>query len=186
MTQEEQATADAAAAKAKADAEAAANATKMRTYSDEEFKKVVAERQEAKEKLRLLEEEKRKAADEKAKAEGKTAELLERSEKELSAIKAERDTLTADVAKYREKQEALKKSLLEKITDADLRTVGEKLDVDALAILVDKSIKKIEPSGKHQIGKDNGEFISRAQAAAMSQEEMRVNLDKVNKSMPQW
>lgn len=136
----EQAAADAAAAKAKADADAAANAN-QKSYSEEEFKKVVAERQEAKAKLKefevriaAIDEEKKKASEKDLTKD----QLIAQREQELAALKAEKDTLTADVAKYREKQEALKKSLLEKITDADLKKLGEKLDVDELTIFVEK------------------------------------------------
>lgn len=137
---EEKAAADAAAAKAKADAEAAAAIT-HKTYSEEEFKKVVAERQEAKAKMKEFESKIAEIEEAKKKAAEKDLtkdQLIAQREQELAALKAEKETLVVEATKFREKQEALKKSLLEKITDADLKKFGEKLDVDELSTYVEK------------------------------------------------
>lgn len=118
--------------------EAIVNEYGIKVYSDEEMQDAINRRQDALNKLRAKEEAEKKASEEDAKKKGKFEQLLSEREKELAALKAEKETLATDVAKFREKQEALKKTLLEKITDADLKKFGEKLDVDELTLYVEK------------------------------------------------
>ncbi len=131
MTTEEQAAAD--AAKAKADAEANKNQSKV--YSEEEFKKLVAERDKAKEKLRARDEEDKKVADQKAIDEGRTKELLLQREQELLDVKKKNVV-------FEEQQAKLRQGLLDKITDPSLKALAEKLpEIADVQVFVDLHTK---------------------------------------------
>lgn len=91
-----------------------------KTYSEEEFKKVIAERDKAKEKVRKIEEDEKKALEAKAIEEGKLKEVLTAKEAELEAMKAK-------AAAYEASQAKLKEQTLAKITDEKMRSVAAKL-----------------------------------------------------------
>ena len=140
MTDAEKAAADAeAAAKAKADAEAAAKAN-QKQYSEEELKKVIAERDKAKEKLRAKEEEEKKAKEDAEIANGRAAELLKQRDAEL----AEAKKIVAAVA---EREQKLRESLLNKLTDEmDKKVAANVSDLDTLSAFVESRTK--QPPGK--------------------------------------
>jgi hypothetical protein len=135
MTAEEQAAADAAKVKADAEAKAKAEADAkdkgQKTYSEEAFKQLIAERDAAKEKARLYDEEKakaeaeaKKASDEKAIAEGNAKKLL--AEREAALTEAQKK-LTA----YEEADKATRQAAIGRLTDPKLKEVAEKLPTTA-------------------------------------------------------
>ena len=135
MTVEEQAAAD--AAKAKADAEASTNQPKM--YPEEEVKKLIAERDKAKEKLRAREEEEKKAKEEAAVANGQAAELLKQRDAELAEAKK---IVTAAL----EKEQKLRESLINKLSDDVDKSVASNIkDLDTLNAFVEKQTKQPDP-----------------------------------------
>lgn len=130
----EEKAADAAAQQAEVEAQKQADA--KRTYSDEEFKKLVAERDRAKERLRLIDEAAKKAEEDKKIQEGKAQELL--AEKQLRL-----DELEAKAKAYEEQQGKLRDSLLGKLTDEADKIAGESIkDLDKLSRYVELRTQK--------------------------------------------
>lgn len=82
-----------------------------RTYSESEFKELVAQRQALKDQLRKREEDDKKVADAKLADEGKLKELLVIKEKELSDLAPLKDKL----AKYEAMEEAQREKLLKEL-----------------------------------------------------------------------
>lgn len=107
------------------------NAGNVKVWSDDEVKKIIEERDKAKEKVRKREEEEKKQKDEKAIEEGRLKDVLTEREtevKELRAYKAQRD-----VAEKLERDE-----LLAKIKDEGDKKIAEVLSVDLLRQYVAK------------------------------------------------
>ena len=147
-----------------AEAEAQKQAEKSKTYSEEEFKRLIGERDKAKERLRLIDEAAKKASEEKQIQEGKAQELLAEKQKRL-------DELEAKAKLYEEQQGKLRESLLGKLTDEADKIAGEAIvDLDKLSRYVElRSQNKGEPfAGKGQgkpgkldvssLGKNYGEI----------------------------
>lgn len=148
MTPEEIA---AESAKANAEAEAKKRAGQNKVWDNAEVQKIIAERQEAKDKLRKLElaEEKaqakaKKEADDKLIADGKTSELLTTTQAELSSTK---QRLEAFIAKETLRRE----DAIKKLTKPETKALAEKLtDADDILRLVEleKTENKIVPHNK--------------------------------------
>jgi len=136
----EEAKAD-AEAKAKADAEASKSATK--SYSEEQFKELIAERDKAKEKLRKIEEDKKKAEETKAIEEGKLKEVLASKEAELAAANKKAEAYEAQQTKLRE-------SYLSKLSDEDKELASDIHDLDRLKKFVDKISPQPSTENKSQ------------------------------------
>lgn len=85
-----------------------------------ELKKVIAERDKAKAKLREREEEDRKALEAKALEEGKLKELLTSKENELSELKKFKDSVEAE-------RQAQRAKVLDSITDSGVKKFAEKM-----------------------------------------------------------
>lgn len=98
-----------------------------KTYSEEEFKKAVAERDKAKTKLREREEEDRKAAEAKTIEDGKLKEVLAARDAELTELRKKIDAVEAARQERRAKA-------LDRVADPVLRKFAEKL-TDAEEIL---------------------------------------------------
>ena len=118
--------------------EPSGSTTTTKTYSEEEFKKVIAERDKAKEKVRLIEEAEKKALEAKAIEEGKAKEMLAAKDAELATVKAKAEA-------YEAMQEKLKKQALEKVPP-ELRHIAEKLSAEDALEFADKlSTNKVKP-----------------------------------------
>jgi hypothetical protein len=139
-------------------------AEKSKSYSEEEFKKLIGERDKAKERLRLIDEAAKKATEEKQIQDGKAKELL--AEKEARLVELE-----AKAKAYEDQQGKLRESLLGKLTDEADKIAGESIqDLDKLSRYVElRSQNKGEPfAGKgqgkpgkldiHSLGKNYGEI----------------------------
>ncbi len=127
MTQEEQQAAD--AAKAKAEAEAG-----KKTYSEEQMKELIAERDKAKEKLRKIDEEKKKLDEQRLVDEGKTKELLTQRESELLEARKKAEKLDT--------YEKTRREILEgKLLDDD-KPFTSSMDLDTLEKFVEKQSKQ--------------------------------------------
>lgn len=115
----------------------------VRTYSDEAFKQLIAERDEAKKKARAYEEAEKKLADEKLLSEGKAKELLEAREKELADVKLKAEAL--------EKAEAERKQrLIGLITSESIKGIAQKLTSNEIEALVKEQEQKVKTdAGKH-------------------------------------
>jgi chromosome segregation ATPase len=136
---------------------------KQKSYSEEEFKKLIGERDKAKERLRLIDEAAKKAAEEKQISEGKAQELLAEKQKRL-------DELEAKAKLYEDQERTLRESLLGKLNDEADKLVAPHLSVAELTKLVElRSQNKGEPfAGKGQgkpgkldvnsLGKNYGEI----------------------------
>ena len=119
-----------------------------RNYSEDEFKEVVQQRQELKERLRALEEAESKrqadikaAAEQKAIEEGKMKEVLDAKEKELESLKAK-------AVAYEEQQAKLRKSLVAQLEDdTDKKVAKEIASLDVLQEFVDA--RKQDKSGPY-------------------------------------
>jgi hypothetical protein len=101
-------------------ADAPVKAADPKTFSEEEFKKVIAERDKAKERLRKIEEDEKKAAETKAIEEGRIKEVLASTEAKL--VEAEKKAKA-----YEESQAKLREKALANIKDVDMRKIAEKL-----------------------------------------------------------
>ena len=97
--------------------------TPTKTYSEEEFKKAVAERDKAKAKVREIEDRDKKALEDKAIEEGKLKDVLSQKEAKLAELQAKIDA--ADAVRQERRAKAL-----EKVTDPVMRKVAEKLTDD--------------------------------------------------------
>ena len=102
-----------------------------KTYSEDEFKKVIAERQEAKEKARKYEEEKQKAEEEKAIADGKLADVLATTKEENKALKAFKEA-------REEEDRAMREELIGKLSDDDKEIATDIANLSKLRKFVDK------------------------------------------------
>lgn len=135
MTPEEQA---AEAAKVAA-AEAARKAAEaVRTYSESEFKEVIAARDEAKRKLREREEIEEKAKQAKLLEEGKLKELLEAKQKEIESLSALKEKLAKfeeREAKRAEAEAKHKEALLAKLPE-EKRPLYKDVPIEALEDVV--------------------------------------------------
>lgn len=124
------------AAKAEAEANArkqldaaleAAKAVGLKIYNEDQFKEVIASRDEAKRKLREHDEAEKKAKDEKMIADGKLQELLKEREDELAQERQAKAQLAEKAGAYEAQQKALREQALGKITDPRARAIAEKL-----------------------------------------------------------
>ena len=115
--------------KVKADAEASKSATK--TYSEEQFKELIVERDKAKDKLRKIEEDRKKAEEAKAIEEGKLKEVLASKEAELAVANKKAEA-------YEAQQQKLRESYLSKLSDEDKELASDIHDLDKLKKFVDK------------------------------------------------
>lgn len=117
---------------------------KPKSYSEEQFKELVGQRDALKTRLRALEDDakKRIEADEEAKKqkaieEGKLKDILTETEAKLK-------TLSEKAEAYEKQQEKLRKSLISKISDKDLKAIAEDIgDLDKLQLFVDKHTKDL-------------------------------------------
>lgn len=101
-------------------ADAPVNTASPKTYSEEEFKKAVAERDKAKERLRLIDEETKKAAEAKAIEEGRIKEIL--ADREAKLAEAEKKAKA-----YEESQAKVREKALANIKDPELKKFAEAL-----------------------------------------------------------
>jgi len=159
-----------------------ATADKTTKYTIEEViaerDKAFKERDKAKETIRKREEADAKAAEEKMKADGQLKELLEKTQAERDALKSKADAFEIQQTRIRE-------SLLAKLSDAD-KKIAEKLnDIDDLSAFVSRLTEsKAEPYNLQQKSTPNEpEYYTKAQIDAMTPEQVRANLEKVNKSL---
>jgi hypothetical protein len=120
--------------------DAPVNSSTPKNYSEEEFKKVIAERDKAKEKLRKIEEDEKKAQEQKAIEEGRIKEVL-------SATEAKLATAEQKAKAYEEMQKDLRDKALSNIKDAEMRSAAEDItDLKKLIAFSEKVSKtKIEP-----------------------------------------
>lgn len=139
--QQAEAAEKAKAEEAKKAAEAAGKKSDDKTWSDDEVKKIIAERDKAKEKLRVQDEEKRKAEEAKAIEEGKLKEVLASKETLLAEVQAK---LTA----YQEAEKADRETLLSQIKDEGDKKIGSELSTANLRLYVEKISKTSGPSEK--------------------------------------
>ena len=144
MTPEEQAAETARVAAAEAARKAAESA---RTYSESEFKEVIAARDEAKRKLREREEAEEKIKQAKLLEEGKLKELLEAKQKELESLQPLKDKLAkleAKEAQLLEAEAKRKESLLAKLPEEKRKLYSEA----SLSILEDivASLAQVDPT----------------------------------------
>lgn len=141
MTPEEQAVAD--ATKAKADAEAS-----KKTYTEEQMKELIAERDKAKEKLRKIDEDRKKFEDAKLIEEGKTKELLAQRDAEL--VEARKEAEEAKAYKAQKLQ-----SLMSMLSDDD-KEFAEGMNLEKLEKFVEKQTKTTQqanpPNGQWKPG----------------------------------
>jgi len=120
----------------KADASSQQSSDKTKSYSEEEFKAVVAQRDEIKKKLRDIEEAERKVSEAKKVEDGKAKELLAEKEKLLEVANSQLENLKKNM-------DALRQELIGKIPDPELKALAEKLpDLADIQKLVEKSQQK--------------------------------------------
>jgi hypothetical protein len=127
--------------------QAAEAATKSRTYSESEFKEVVAARDEAKRKLREREEAEQKIQQAKLLEEGKLKELLEAKNKEIESLSNLKDKLAKfeeREAKRAEVEAKHKESLLAKLPE-EKRTLYADVPLEALEDVV-QSLTQPDPT----------------------------------------
>ena len=118
---------------------ASSKAVEPKTWEDSEVKKIIAERQEFKQKLREIEEAKQKADEQKAIEEGETKKILEQRTAELATERKQREALEEKAQKYEEQQTQMRVKALERIADKDLRAIAEKLpDLSDVVAFADK------------------------------------------------
>lgn len=163
----EQAAAD--AAKAKADAEAQKKVDEKKTWPDDEVKKIIEERDKAKEKARKYDEEKRKTEEAKAIEEGKLKDVLAQKEVELSEALKKAEA-------YEAQQKALRDGLLSKVNDPKLKSIAEELSISKLQEFVDTlNTEKGNPfSGKHGAAGDRTSEYERLPAETYPQYQARI------------
>ena len=119
----------------KADASSQQSSDKTKSYSEEEFKAVVAQRDEIKKKLRDIEEAERKVSEAKKVEDGRAKELLAEKEKLLEVANSQLEILKKNM-------DALRQELIGKIPDPELKALAEKLpDLADIQKLVEKSQK---------------------------------------------
>ena len=123
LTAEEQVAAD--AAKAKAEADAGKKPDNSKTWPDDEVRKIIEERDKAKQKLRAVDEEKKKAGEQKAIEEGKLKEVLAQKEAELAEAQKKAQA-------FEDQQKVFRDGLLSKITDPKLKSIAEELSIAKL------------------------------------------------------
>jgi hypothetical protein len=141
-------------------AEAEAGTEAKRSYSEEEFKKLVSERDKAKERLRLIDEAAKKAEEEKLVTEGKAKELLAQKEAELSDLKAK-------ATAYEEQERTLRESMTAKLTDEADKLVAPKLSVAELTKLVELRQQK-----------QAGPYTGKGTAQADKPERLKLDLSR--------
>jgi hypothetical protein len=123
------------AAKQKADAEAKAKAellelaqkSGVKIYEESVVKDIIAGRDEAKRKLREREEADKKASEAKMIEEGKLKDLLAQRDAELAQERQTARQLQERADAFEAQQKAIRDAALNKITDAKLRAIAEKL-----------------------------------------------------------
>jgi len=121
----------------KADADSQAKDT--RTYSDEEFKKVIAERDKAKERLRLIDEDARKKIEAEQLEKGEAKKLLEQKETELAELRKTKES-------YEKQQATLRDSYINALPDEADRMAAKYIpDIAELKEFVDKKVKPGPP-----------------------------------------
>lgn len=123
MTEEEKVAADAAQAKADAEAKKA----EPKNYSEEEFKKVVGDRDKAKKELKEIRDAEEKAKADKLKADGEYKTLLDQKETELAEKAKLLETLQASADASKAKEEKLKTDAIGKLKDPTLKDLATKL-----------------------------------------------------------
>lgn len=124
----------------------------QKTYTRDEYRKILSEKKEAKAKadqlakeLASIREAEEKAKNEKAIADGKAKDLLAEREKELATAK---ERLKA----YEKQEQELRDDLLGQIKDKEIKAIGEKLDLADLRKLVEKSTGQSPFSDKTKTG----------------------------------
>jgi hypothetical protein len=163
--------------------------TNPKTYSESEFKEVVAQRQinkqkvdELEQKLKAIEDTQKKAEEEKAKADGKLGELLKAREDEVVKLKLDFETAKADADAYHKYQtsviEEAKKVMGEKWDDN-----FAKLPLDTVVKLAGVSMKSPGMGGTPPPSQNINNLYTMDEIKGMTQEEVNTNLEKVNKSL---
>jgi len=136
-----------AGAAAAADSKAAAAAAgKEETYSAEFVAKILAEKKDMQNKLRLREEAERKAEEEKLKEAGKLQELLAAKEKEIEALGG----LKGEIEKYRAAEEARREKLLKELPKEKRELYGS-VSIEVLEDLV-ASLSSADPTKRSKPG----------------------------------
>lgn len=105
-----------------------------KVWDNAEVQKIIAERQEAKERLRKIDEDTRKASEAKAVEEGRTKELLAEKEKELEQLRKFKESIDAE-------QSAIRQQALSKLTDED-REIAAELSTAKLLAFVERQTKQ--------------------------------------------
>lgn len=121
----------AAADAAQADADAKAKAAEQTRLSDDEVKKIIAERDKAKEKARKYEDDEKKRAEQKRIEEG-----------ELKTVLAEKEKMIADLqskaSAFEAQQNKLRESIIAKVPEEFKDVAVDIHDIDKLSAFVDK------------------------------------------------
>ena len=164
---------------------------KLKTYSEEEFKEVVSQRQTIKKqvedlekKLKAFEEVKKTEEEKKALEEGKYKELLEAQKKDAEALKLQLEAEKKEADAYRDYRKLVVEKVKEKLGDKWLP------EYESFSL---ESLSKVAGSNVQLLGVDTTppslppkEFYTKEEVSRMTQAEVNVNLEKVNKSMATW
>lgn len=108
-----------------------------KVWSDDEVKKIIEERDNAKRKLRKIDEDTQKAAESKAIEEGKLKEVLEKQTAELESLRKFKES--KDVEEI-----AVRESALTKLSDED-KEIAKELSTPKLLAYVEKQTKQPPP-----------------------------------------
>jgi len=117
-------------------------AKQSRTYTAEEFKELVAQRDEVKKKLREREDADKKAADAKLLEEGKLKEALEAKDRELSEYK----DIKGKLKRFEDAEAARKEKLLKSLPEKK-RELYAGVDVSVLEDIVNEFAAEKPPKG---------------------------------------
>ena len=123
------------------------NDKQSKTYSEEAFKELIAERDKAKKQLRAIEDAQKKADEAKLVEAGKLKEALDIKEREIAELLPLKD----EIERYRAQDQARHDALLEQIPEAK-REIYKSLSSEQLAALVEE-FKQPDPTPGKRPGK---------------------------------
>lgn len=151
--------------------------TTPKQYSEDEFKKVVAQRDALKSTANSVQTERDqlkaqidKLAEDELKAKGNLQELLDSKEKELADAKKVLTEVETYKTKFEELDSSIRKNNLDKLEDNELKEIADALPTEKLIKFVEKHAKQIDgmdtgrPGGKSKIkidGKQWADFDSK-------------------------
>ena len=172
MSDDEKKAAEVAAAKA----EAEAAEKKAKQYSEEDFKAVVAQRQELKARLAAIEDAQKRADENKKVEEGKVKEVLAQRDAELDATKKQLEETSTKAKAFEDQQSKIREQAINKLTDDKLKALAGKLsNVDdvlefvnihtesKVATFADKSKKDVQDADKNPMVRRSGESFNEYQ-----------------------